>query len=239
MGISIRMLAVKGLLLVIALSLGARLRPSPPTTQGEVLNDEKEDLEEMNLTNTTEAPSKQRIIGGWEARRNNLPYMAGIWVRPGESWTGAHYVCGGSLISNKDVLTAAHCTKALRAEFQKFGLDESFLLDNWLIVILGAHELDPTVTDPRKREVKVCNIVEHPESSPDDITFDIAILSLCEEVTPTMEIYPVCLPPPNFQDENRGAAFYGWGLTADGKQSEVLKTTWMWTKDNGYCFGRG
>ncbi|TMW41317.1 hypothetical protein DOY81_013605 [Sarcophaga bullata] len=43
-----------------------------------------------------------RILGGEEASKNDFPYACSIRV------DGAH-ICGGSIISNNKILTAAHC----------------------------------------------------------------------------------------------------------------------------------
>ena len=43
-----------------------------------------------------------RILGGEEASKNGFPYACSIRV------DGAH-TCGGSIISNRNILTAAHC----------------------------------------------------------------------------------------------------------------------------------
>lgn len=44
----------------------------------------------------------QKIVGGQISERNSLPWMVSVQKE------GEHY-CGGALISDKYVLTAAHC----------------------------------------------------------------------------------------------------------------------------------
>ena len=46
-----------------------------------------------------------RIIGGTEAGINEFPWQAGLLILV----SGKYYSCGGSLINNRWVLTAAHC----------------------------------------------------------------------------------------------------------------------------------
>lgn len=50
--------------------------------------------------------ASNRIVGGEEAFLGQFPWMARLFVRVGSRKT---YICGGSIISKKYVVTAAHC----------------------------------------------------------------------------------------------------------------------------------
>ncbi|KAF4517249.1 hypothetical protein B566_EDAN011633 [Ephemera danica] len=54
-------------------------------------------------TARNEQSAEGRIVGGQEAERHQFPYQVGIIVDD-------TYLCGGSMITNSVVLTAAHCT---------------------------------------------------------------------------------------------------------------------------------
>lgn len=52
-----------------------------------------------------EPPSESRIIGGTEVDPNSVPYQAALFIH----FSRGSAFCGGSLISEQFILTAAHC----------------------------------------------------------------------------------------------------------------------------------
>lgn len=52
-----------------------------------------------------------RIVGGHETQVNEYPWMV-MLVTPSTDFN----FCGGSLITSRHVLTAAHCTRCVRLE---------------------------------------------------------------------------------------------------------------------------
>lgn len=50
-----------------------------------------------------------RIVGGFDATFNAVPWQASIRYIPYEGLFGNGHLCGGSLINNRTILTAAHC----------------------------------------------------------------------------------------------------------------------------------
>ena len=58
-------------------------------------------------------PIDDKIVGGYNVFRGQYPWVLGIWEKThGQYFTPRHHrrpFCGGSLITDRFVLTAAHC----------------------------------------------------------------------------------------------------------------------------------
>ncbi|XP_067623814.1 brachyurin-like [Eurosta solidaginis] len=157
-----------------------------------------------------------RIVNGRTAPVNDFPYQAGLLVNDGETL----FFCGGSLLSNEWVLTAAHCTlSALK-----------------VTVHLGSITyLDSTVS----MEVDKCNIIVHPSFDMRTIRNDISLIRI-PAVTISDAIKPVTLPncdlhPSLYVDQNVVAL--GWGRTSDAdvSNSPILKYANFKVISNDVC----
>merc|ERR1712215_508052 len=143
------------------------------------------------------------IINGQQADKNEYPWM--VLLAGKNNIIGRDYYCGGSLISNQWILTAAHCTQGKKAsDIQVFlGIDNVSNLENkfrWNIVELINHP---------DFEVK------H-DSNGDLIfeDFDFALLKMEEPVDffTNQHIRPICLPTnPSNQYVGAKAIATGWG----------------------------
>jgi len=146
------------------------------------------------------ANQKSRIVGGQETTVNEYPWQAAMAYR-GQRTT----FCGGSVISTKYVITAAHCTQAVK--------DYSIDYD----VLLGAHCLSSSA-DSEKR-IKPQKYIQHPQYDDWTMDNDISIIVLKTAVNfETSEIRPICLPPKDAGDFiGKKAIVSGWGATEEGK----------------------
>ncbi|CAG5097290.1 Oidioi.mRNA.OKI2018_I69.XSR.g15009.t2.cds [Oikopleura dioica] len=134
-----------------------------------------------------------RIIGGTEISISSAPFIVGMTIRSGRT----SEMCGGSIISSRFILTAAHCIH---------NKDPSAIT-----IRIGSSRFDAG-----GRLVGVSQIYTD-SYKPSTVENDIAILELDSEITSSRDPYSEILPigignPP------QGASCYtaGWGLTSNG-----------------------
>ncbi|XP_041086961.1 mast cell protease 1A-like [Polyodon spathula] len=131
------------------------------------------------------------IIGGHDAKPHSRPYMAYVVLKR----TAGTSNCGGFLVREDFVMTAAHC------QARK------------IYVLLGAHDL--TQNEPSQVLVDVKESIPHPDYSSDNLAHDIMLLKLNGKVKLSDSI--AVLPLPDSEADLKGKSeclLSGWGNTA-------------------------
>lgn len=171
--------------------------------------------------------TEDKIINGIRAKLNELPWMALIayTVR-----SGSPFRCGGTIISDRYVLTAAHCVKLLPSSMKPIS------------VRLGEHDIDsdkdceevdpgdPTsqVCAPAPQDIPIEQVIAHANYvGKPTLQNDVALIRLTRPADFTPDsVRPVCLPTGLPQQtlnlDGKKVIVSGWGVTETGQTSKVL-----------------
>uniref|UniRef100_A0A1A9WIZ6 CLIP domain-containing serine protease n=1 Tax=Glossina brevipalpis TaxID=37001 RepID=A0A1A9WIZ6_9MUSC len=166
------------------------------------------------LTNTTCGGNHRgRVSGGVRAALFSLPWMALLKYNIGEP-----FKCGGSLITNRYVLTAAHCVYGHEDVLSEVRLGEYNISSPLDCTNSIKSECAPPVEDVGIEEILIPdNYRKH------GLHDDIALIRLNRTVEFRRQLKPICLP---ISEKLRSAqhshyVIAGWGRTENGNSSDV------------------
>ena len=134
----------------------------------------------------------QKIVGGGPVEPHSIPWQAAL------VWSGSfNQFCGGILISEHHILTAAHCVRNR--------------VPNDIRVLLKHHSVS-TVDNDWVYQVNCIHV--HPDYDSYNIDFDFAIVTLKSEVFFDDKAVPACLPiDDEFREDYGTMVVSGWGNT--------------------------
>lgn len=153
------------------------------------------------------------IIGGTDAGENEYPHMVAIGNNQSlEDFT--YWFCGGSLISERFVITAAHCaTNQTVRSIGQIGTPNVIMIGGWNI---------SEGTEKNAKIIEIEEIILYPEYRKAQVYHDIALIKLKDTISLGPNIKPICLP----QDESTTETTYwatGWGNKIDSDLIGVLQ----------------
>ncbi|XP_055604200.1 collagenase-like [Uranotaenia lowii] len=168
----------------------------------------------VSVIGFTRPEDDSRIVNGQNAEFGQFPYQALLLLEMPDGRS----LCGGSLISDRWVLAAGHCTDDASAVEVRLGLiDRSYTDDGSLVLVSN-------------------DFFEHPDFDRETLKNDIALIHLPEIVKFTDRISPVELPRGHETYQGRVAIASGFGrTTTDGKPSSRLNYAVMDVISNTVC----
>uniref|UniRef100_A0A8C3GAY9 Coagulation factor IXa n=1 Tax=Cyclopterus lumpus TaxID=8103 RepID=A0A8C3GAY9_CYCLU len=200
------------------------LTPVPfPATNYSVENQSRKKLPWWVLRDAevpTEEPARpfKRIVGGEVVTPGEIPWQVALMERH----SGGLF-CGGSILSERWVVTAAHC----------LGADSFFIR-------VGEHDIK--INEGTEQDYDVLEQHVHPRYSASESSHnhDIALLYLKSPILFSTQVRPVCIGPMAFIEalvkESSPATVSGWGRTRYlGSPAETLQKVTVPFTDRTEC----
>ncbi|KAM7433611.1 hypothetical protein ABFA07_016185 [Porites harrisoni] len=148
-------------------------------------------------------PFSARVVNGENAAPHAWPWQISLRVN------GRH-ICGGSLIKNDWVVTAAHCVYRNPRP-------------SGYTVVVGAHRR--TGSTAVQRTFRLKRLFKHEQFNTRNLRNDIALLQLEKPISASSKVNTVCLPRSGSKvKEGTRCYITGWGRTvAGGSAADTLQ----------------
>uniref|UniRef100_A0A673LIE1 Coagulation factor IX-like n=1 Tax=Sinocyclocheilus rhinocerous TaxID=307959 RepID=A0A673LIE1_9TELE len=174
----------------------------------------------MTPVPTVSAP-KSRIVGGNPALPGEIPWQVALVARSTQQ-----VFCGGSILNQLWVITAAHCLVGTQ--------NGSFYIR------VGEH--DVSKTEGTEQNLNITRFISHPryDSKVSLYNHDIALLRLRNPIRFTLTVLPICLGPMLFSNSllqsGSLATVSGWGrLRFQGRSAVNLQKVELPYVDRTVC----
>ncbi|KAK9871238.1 hypothetical protein WA026_011514 [Henosepilachna vigintioctopunctata] len=150
-----------------------------------------------------------RIVGGENAKDGQYPYQISLQILQ-------QHICGGSIIGNQWILTAAHCVSGKSI--------------NEISIVLGTNYLDGS-----GQRYRISNYKLHPNYNFRTSRNDIAVVKTSRTIVFNNKVKPIQLPSSDTPG-GRQLTLTGWGRTSlAGEVSRTLKVITLTSLSNNQC----
>ncbi|XP_032736902.1 coagulation factor X [Lontra canadensis] len=171
---------------------------------------------ETDRSPAEDSSSLVRIVGGQDCKDGECPWQALLINEENEGF------CGGTILSEYYVLTAAHCLQ----QAKKF------------TVRVGERDTDKEEGNEVAHEVEM--VIRHNRFVRETYDFDIAVIRLRTPITFRMNVAPACLPQKDWAESTlmtqKTGIVSGFGKTHEkGRPSSTLKMMEVPFVDRNTC----
>ncbi|XP_050435714.1 transmembrane protease serine 9-like isoform X2 [Adelges cooleyi] len=142
-----------------------------------------------------------RIVGGSDASDNQYPWMVSLWNAKRK------FFCGGSVITDQYVMTAAHCFS-----------EEPATSFREIFVMMGQTRRPGRLVPGLSHTIKASVVKLHPGYSPTGASGhdnDIALIKLTKPIKFNRTLQSICLPTTKNDYSGQTGMVAGWGQLSE------------------------